>query len=115
MKPYKLQTDNSAEQNRNQYNRKVYGNYIVIWDKVLLQNFSERGGTDKLRAHCENRIYVDVGKEDNLPVYNIKPENSKGISAKNVHHNTIMSDNLLPSTPRIYSNKNYNKISQDKM
>ena len=30
MKPYKLQTDNSAEQNRNQYNRKVYGNDIVI-------------------------------------------------------------------------------------
>ena len=37
--------DKSAELNRNQYNRKVHGNYIVIGDRALLRNFSERGGT----------------------------------------------------------------------
>ena len=41
----------SDEQNRNQYNRKVHGNDIVIGERVLLQNFSGRGGTGKLRAH----------------------------------------------------------------
>ena len=35
--------DKSAEQNRNQYNRKVHGYDIVIGDRVLLQNiFEER-------------------------------------------------------------------------
>ena len=41
----------SAEHYKNQYNRKVHGNDIVIGDRVLLQNFLERGGTGKLRAH----------------------------------------------------------------
>ena len=77
--------DKSAEQNRNQYNRKVHGNDIVIGGRVLLWNFSERGGTGKLQADWENTIYRVVGKEDNLPVYNIKPENSKGTSTKTSH------------------------------
>ena len=67
-----------------------------------------------MRAHWENTIYIVVGKEDNLPVYSIKPENSKGTSTKKVHRNIIMPCNLLPSTPNIKHNKNYNKISQDK-
>ena len=40
--------DKSAEQNKNQYNRKIHGNDIVIGDKVLLRNSSERGGIGKL-------------------------------------------------------------------
>ena len=106
--------DKSAEQNKNQYNRKIHGNDIVIGDKVLLRNSSERGGIGKLWAHWKNKIYVFVGKEDNLPVYNVKPENSKGTSSKKVHRNIIMPCNLLPSTPKINNNKNYNKIPQDK-
>ena len=74
----------------------------------------ERGGTGKLRAHWENTIYVVVGKEDNLPVYKIKSENSKGTSPKKVHHNIIIPCNLLPATLKINNNQNYNKISQDK-
>ena len=66
--------DKSAEQNRNQYNRKVHVNDIVIGDRVLLRNFSEKGETGKLRAHWEIALYVVVGKKDNLEVYNIKPE-----------------------------------------
>ena len=74
----------------------------------------ERGGTGKLRAHWENTIYVVVGKEDNLPVYKIKSENSKGTRTKKVHHNIIIPCNLLPATLKINNNQNYNKISQDK-
>ena len=40
--------DKSAEQNKNEYNRKIHGNDIVIGDKVLLRNSSERGGIGKL-------------------------------------------------------------------
>ena len=65
--------DKSAEQNRNQYNRKVHVNDIVIGDRVLLRNFSEKGETGKLRAHWEIALYVVVGKKDNLEVCNIKP------------------------------------------
>ena len=79
-----------------------------------MRNFSERGGTGKLRAHWENTIYVVVGKQDILPVYNIKPENSKGTSTKKVHRNIIMPGNRLPSTPKINNNKNYKKVLQDK-
>ena len=86
--------DKSVELNRNQYNRKVHGNYIVIGDRVLLRNFSERGGTGKLQAHWENTIYIVVGKEENLPVYNIKPENSKGTITEKAHCNIIMPCNL---------------------
>ena len=72
----------SAEQNRNQYNRKVYENDLVIGDRILLWNFSERESTGKLRAHWENTIYVILWEKGNLPVYNIKPENSKGTSTE---------------------------------
>ena len=65
--------DKSAEQNRNQYNRKVHVNDIVIGDRVLLRNFSEKGETGKLRAHWEIALYEVVGKKDNLEVCNIKP------------------------------------------
>ena len=99
----------SAEQNYI-----LHGNGIVIGDRVLLRNFSEKGGTGKLRAHWENTIYVVVGKGDNLPVYNIKPENSNGTSTKKVNRNIIMPCNRLPSTPKSNNNKNYKKISQDK-
>ena len=85
---------NSANQNTNQYNRKVNGNDIVARDRVLLQNFSEIGDTGKLQTHSENTIYLIAGKEDNLPVYNIRSENSKGNSTKKVHCSIVMSCNL---------------------
>ena len=72
----------SAEQNRNQYNEKVHGNYIVNGDRVLSQNSSETGDTGKLQAHWENTIYLVVGKEGNLTVRNIKRESSEGTSTK---------------------------------
>ena len=97
--------DKSAEKNRNQYNWKVPGNDIVTEGKVLLQYILEKDSTGKLRAHWESTIYRVVRKEENLPVYNIQQENSKGISTKKVHRNIIIPFNLLPSTPSINQNK----------
>ena len=105
----------SPEQNGNEYNKTLHGNHLVIRDRVLLRNFSEREGTGKLRAHRRNTIYVVVGKEDNLPVYNIKPENSEGTSRKKfIATSSCLNHNFFPSTPKINNNKNCNKISQDK-
>ena len=67
MKPYKLHSKrqtNQLSKTRNQYNRKAHGNDIVIGDRIILGNFSEKGGAGKLRAHWVNAIYVVVGKED---------------------------------------------------
>ena len=105
---------NSANQNRNQYNRKVNGNDIAASDRVLFQNFSEIGDTGKLQTQSENTSYEIAGKEDNLPVYKIRSENSKGNSTKKVHCSIVMPCNLQPSTPKINNSKSYNKISQDK-
>ena len=108
----------AAEQNRHQYDKKIHGDDIVVGDRVLLRNFSEKGGTGTLRALWENTIYVVVGKEDNLPVYRIKPENSKGTSIKKVHRNIIMLCNLLPPTPKDNNrnnNNNKNKKQQQQI
>ena len=98
--------DKSPEQNGNEYNKTLHGNHLVIGDRVLLRNFSERGATGKLRAHRKNTIYVVVGKEDNLPVYNIKPENSEGTSRKKfIATSSYLNHNLFPSTLKINNNK----------
>ena len=44
-------------------------------EKVLLINFSERGGTGKLKSYWKNDIYEVVSFHPELPIYQIKPEN----------------------------------------
>ena len=79
-----------------------------------MQNFSERGGTEKLRAHWENPIYVVVGKEDNLPVYHIKPENSKGTSTKKSIAISLSLVIFCHPHLKLTTTKIIKKISQDK-
>ena len=40
----------SPEQNGNEYNKTLHGNHLVIRDRVLLRNFSER---ERALANCE--------------------------------------------------------------
>ena len=116
MKPYKLH--NKRQNNQlSKIEISLTAQFMEMTQYLETGYFCEtfwKGGTGKLPAHWENTIYVVVGREYNLPVYNIKPEYSKGTSTKKVHHNIIMPCNLLPSTSKINNNKNYNKISQDK-
>ena len=59
----------SAKQSCHQYNKKNYGNDVTAGDRVLLRNFSERGGTGKLRSHWEDTIYAVIEKIDKLPFF----------------------------------------------
>ena len=83
-----------GEMNRKFYNKKVYGVEIEIGNRVLLKNLSERGGTGKMRSYWEDRVYVVVEKNSEIPVYTIKPETGKG-KMKRVHRNNIMNCNSL--------------------
>ena len=79
-----------------------------------MRNFSERRGTGKLRAQWENTIYVVAGKEDNLPVYNIKPENSKGTSTKKSIATSSFLVIFCHPHLKLTAAKIIKKISQDK-
>ena len=84
---------NQGERNRKYYNRKIHGVDIEVGDRVLLKNHA-KGGTGKLRNYWEERVYIVVAKDEDIPVYTIKPEVGIGTS-KRVHRNNIMNCNLL--------------------
>ena len=68
---------------------------IVAGDWVLYKNWA-KGGTGKLRTFWEDSVYVVVEKDENNPVYTIKPEKGRG-KLKRVHRNDIMRCNELLS------------------
>ena len=64
---------NSAKKNaklgKKSHDKKMFGATLNVGDRVLVRNFSERGGTGNLRSHWENEIHVVVRKKDeNIPV-----------------------------------------------
>ena len=73
----------SSQRNKQLYDKRVRGSEINIGDRVLYRN-REKGGTGKLRNFWDNRVFVVVGKEDNIPVFSIKPEKGKS-APKRVH------------------------------
>ena len=76
------------------YDRKVKATEIEIGDDVLLRNHKEKGGTGKLKSHWEKTVYKVVDKDENLPVFSIKPKNSMK-PVKRVHRNNLMGCNFL--------------------
>ena len=85
--------EKSAEVGKRGYDRKVHGADIEVGDRVLVRN-REKGGTGKLRTHWENRIYVVVERNPNVPVYTLRPESGKQ-TVKRVHRNDILACNFL--------------------
>ena len=87
---------NAADVNKRQYDKKVRGVEIEINDRVLTVN-REKGGTGKLRTYWEDRVYVVVDKDVNVPVFTIRtlPEKGKKVVEKRVHRNNIISCNYL--------------------
>ena len=53
-----------------------------------------KGGTGKLRSYWEEKVYIVVAKDEDIPVYTIKPEVGVGTTQR-VHRNNIMNCNLL--------------------
>ena len=72
------------------YDRKVRGNSIRVGDKVLVKKTSFQEGKHKLANRWEDQVYEVVMQLDNLPVFEIVPEDGKG-KRKRMHRN-----NLLP-------------------
>ena len=69
----------NAKAGKKSYDKRMFGATVQIGDRVLVRNLSERGGTGKLRSYWENEIHVVTKKKDeNIPVYGVKPENGKG-------------------------------------
>ena len=76
---------------------------------MLLGNNNEKGGTCKLRCYWEDTVYVVTAKEDEIPVYSIKPEDSSG-REKRVHRNNIMNCSaILPKECGSLENSNKKK------
>ena len=64
----------------------VYGQNLVIRDRMLMKNISRRVGGGKLQSFWDNEIYKVVSENKDLPIYQGQPE--KGCSKmKSVHHN----------------------------
>ena len=85
--------EKSAEIGKRGYDKKVYGSDIMVGERVLVRN-REKGGTGKLRTHWENRIYVVVDKDPNVPVYTVRPESGRQ-SIKRVHRNELLGCTFL--------------------
>ena len=67
---------------------------LVVGDRVLVRNLSERGGTGKLRSWWEHCIYRVTEASDSLPVFTIQPVG--GGPSRTVHRNLLMRVNHLP-------------------
>ena len=58
--------------NKNNYNKKVFGQIFQSIDRMSLWNIAERGGKWKLRSYWEKDNYVVVSFDPELPIYKIK-------------------------------------------
>ncbi len=64
--------------------------------RVLVKNLTPRGGTGKLRNYWEDEVHVIAHQvADDAPVYEVKPEKSKGRSQV-LHRNLLLSCDHLP-------------------
>ena len=103
--------EKSAEIGKRGYDKKVHGKDIEVGDRVLVRN-REKGGTGKMRTYWENRIYIVVARNENEPVYTLRPESGKQTN-KRVHRNDIITCNfLLGQQPVSEPNKNSAKTTK---
>ena len=86
----------STESSKRHYDGKVRSSVLHAGDRVLVRNMTPRGGTGKLRNHWEESIHVvirQVGEE--IPVYEVKPEQGRGRS-RILHRNLLLPCDHLP-------------------
>ena len=91
---------NNANKNskggKRHYDKKIFGACLEVGDRVLVRNLSKRGGTGKLRSYWEDDVHVVVCKKDeDIPVYTVKPEHGKG-KERVLHRNLLLPCDHLP-------------------
>lgn len=90
------QSDSKGQiRSKTYYDRKAYGAELQPGSRVLVRNFSERGGPGKLRSYWEEKVHVVVQKKPDTPVYVIKPERGPG-KTRVIHRNLLLPCDYLP-------------------
>lgn len=86
----------SGERSKKNYDRKLRSTVLTPGDRVLVRNLTPRGGTGKLRNHWEDAIHIVVKRiKEDLPIYEVQPEQGKGRS-RVVHRNLLLPCDHLP-------------------
>ena len=80
----------NQQSSKEYYDRRVRGNILEVGDRVLVRKTYFQEGRHKLANRWEDQVYVVENQVDELPVFDIRPENGKG-RKKRLHRN-----NLLP-------------------
>lgn len=84
------------ERARARYDQKGYGAELYPGCRVLIRNFSERGGPGKLRSFWEDQVYiVKERKHKDSPVYEVSPEGCSG-RTRILHRNLLLPCDFLP-------------------
>ncbi|MGL4645700.1 MAG: hypothetical protein ACRCVL_01070, partial [Cetobacterium sp.] len=85
-----------AERNKKNYDLKVRCTDLIPGSRVLVKNLTPRGGTGKLRNYWENEVHVVLRQVANdVPIYEVKSEQSKGRS-RVLHRNLLLPCDYLP-------------------
>ena len=85
-----------AARGRDRYNEKARSSDLQPGDRVLIRNFTEKGGPGKLCSFWEDKIYVIKNwKGPDSPIYEITPENGTG-RTHTVHRNLLLPCPCLP-------------------
>lgn len=94
--------EKSAERNKRNYDHKVRCADLYPGSRVLVKNLTPRGGPGKLRNYWEDEVHVVIRQAmEDVPIYEVKPEQGKGRS-RVLHRNLLLPCDYLPkkdSTP----------------
>ena len=79
----------AQERSKERYDRKVRGNILEEGDRVLVRKTKFEAGRHKLANKWEDKVYLIHHQLDDLPVYELKPEDGRGRSRR-LHRNNIL-------------------------
>ena len=68
----------AADRNKQLYDQKVHSSVLSPGDRVLVKNLAPASGPGKLRGYWEDTVYIVLAQKDEMPVFEIAPENGKG-------------------------------------
>lgn len=90
--------EKSAERNKRNYDQKVRCADLYPGSRVLVKNLTPRGGPGKLRNYWEDEVHVVIRQAmEDVPIYEVKPEQGKGRS-RVLHRNLLLPcDYLQPA------------------